>query len=62
MSHAAAPICFHCGLPAPSPDATEGPKLNRMQDGETCPTCADRLLDLLPPALPRVGARAEESA
>jgi hypothetical protein len=29
------------------------PQLNRLPNGQTCPTCRDRVLDALPPALPR---------
>jgi len=46
MSDSPIPICFNCGQPA------IGPRLNRLEDGVPCPTCADRLLMLLPPLLP----------
>ena len=41
-------LCFECGQPVGKP-----PMLNRHSDGETCRRCADRVLDSLPPALPR---------
>jgi len=47
MSNAAPTLCFHCGLAAGDP-----PRLNRLEDGRVCQACADRLLALLPPALP----------
>ncbi len=41
------PTCITCGL------ATgEAPRLNRLDNGAVCPTCRDRLLDLLPPLFP----------
>jgi hypothetical protein len=46
------PVCFACGSPT-----GPLPRLNRLPDGRVCPTCRDRLLDLVPPALP---APAEE--
>lgn len=41
------PVCISCGCPT-----GPGPRLNRLADGRTCPTCRDRLLDTLPPILP----------
>ena len=41
-------LCFTCGLAV-----TEPPRLNQLPSGETCPACRDRLLDALPPLLPR---------
>jgi len=40
-------LCITCGLGA-------GPSnsLNRLEDGRVCPTCSERLLDLLPPPFP----------
>ena len=43
-------LCITCGL-----DAGSGRTLNRMNDGRACPTCADRLLDMLPPVFPGFG-------
>lgn len=41
------PTCITCGLPA-----GELPGLNRLENGAGCPTCRDRLLELLPPIFP----------
>ena len=41
------PTCFTCGLTLSDP-----PRLNRMEDGSTCPTCRDRLLEELPGVFP----------
>jgi hypothetical protein len=41
------PVCIGCGLPT-----GPGPRLNRLADGRTCPSCRDRLLETLPPVLP----------
>ena len=41
------PVCIACGQ-ATGP----APRLNRLPDGRTCPTCRDRLLETLPPVLP----------
>jgi hypothetical protein len=40
-------ICIHCGQ-----SAHETTRLNRLADGRTCTTCAQRLLEVLAPALP----------
>ena len=40
-------VCITCGEPAGDP-----PVLNRLEDGTPCPTCADRVLEGLPAALP----------
>jgi hypothetical protein len=40
-------ICMGCGQ-ATGPE----PRLNRLPDGRACSSCADRLLDSLPPLLP----------
>jgi hypothetical protein len=50
------PVCITCGLSAGQPA-----QLNRLSNGQTCPTCRDRVLDSLPSALPsarfvRIGA------
>jgi len=42
------PVCFTCGLPVSGPL-----RLNRMENGQICPTCRDRLLEALPPILPK---------
>lgn len=44
MSEGSEIVCFHCGRPVGNP-----PRLNEMPDGEPCRSCADRLLDSLPP-------------
>lgn len=41
------PICMACGQPT-----GPLPRLNRLLDGRSCTSCADRLLDSLPPVLP----------
>jgi len=46
------PVCIACGQPT-----GPRPRLNRLPDGRTCPSCRERLLDTLPPILP---APAEE--
>lgn len=46
MATSPSPVCITCGLSA-------GPvQLNRLQNGQTCPTCRDRVLDSLPAILP----------
>lgn len=40
-------LCFTCGLVVENT-----PRLNRLTNGEVCPACRDRLLDLLPAPLP----------
>ncbi len=45
------PVCFTCGEPT-----GPFPRLNVLSDGSVCPSCRDRLLDTLPPALPGFGA------
>ena len=49
MANDRQPVCFTCSQPVAEP-----PRLNRLESGEPCPTCQDRLLDLLPPLLPGV--------
>ncbi|HEX6882762.1 MAG TPA: hypothetical protein VF530_05235 [Planctomycetota bacterium] len=41
------PICMGCGQPT-----GPLPRLNVLPDGRTCASCANRLLDVLPPLLP----------
>lgn len=55
MGRAQDTLCIGCGLPAGNP-----PRLNRLDDGRVCPTCRDRLLESLPPALPGLGRAARE--
>lgn len=43
-------LCITCGL-----DAGPVLSLNRTEDGRACPSCAERLLDLLPPPFPGFG-------
>lgn len=40
-------LCFSCGQ-----SVVEVDRINRMEDGEPCPACADRLLQSMPPLLP----------
>lgn len=42
------PVCIRCGQSVAIPGA-----INRLPDGAVCPVCRDRLLDSIPPALPR---------
>jgi len=44
------PVCFTCSQPIAEP-----PGINKLENGESCPTCRDRLLDSLPPLLPFQG-------
>jgi DNA-directed RNA polymerase subunit RPC12/RpoP len=41
------PVCFTCGLQVGEPH-----RLNRLDNGQICPTCRDRVLESLPPVLP----------
>jgi len=41
-------VCFTCGCPVGEPY-----KLNRLDNDQICPSCRDRVLDSLPPVLPR---------
>ena len=43
-------LCFTCGKEVGSP-----PQLNRLENGLPCPSCRDRILAYLPPALPGPG-------
>jgi hypothetical protein len=43
----AQPVCFTCGMAVGEPH-----KLNRLDNGQICPTCRDRVLDSLPSILP----------
>ncbi len=47
-------ICITCGQAL-----GEVPRLHRLSDGSPCPACRDRLLETLPPALPRAADRGE---
>jgi hypothetical protein len=40
-------LCFSCGLAVGVP-----PRLNRLQNGQVCPSCRDRVLDSLPAPFP----------
>ena len=51
------PVCFTCGQPI-----AEAPKINRLQNGDFCPTCRDRLLDSLPSLLPSCPVLESEDA
>lgn len=44
-------LCFTCGQ-----DVGDPPLLNRLENGLPCPTCRDRILAFLPPALPGPGS------
>jgi len=50
-------LCFTCSNEVGSP-----PRLNRLENGLPCPSCRDRILAYLPPALPGPGSerRVEE--
>ncbi len=41
-------LCFQCGY-----KWTDPPEVPELEDGSECPACRDRLLDTLPPLLPR---------
>lgn len=41
------PVCITCGLSAGQPA-----QLNRLHNGQTCPSCRDRVLESLPAPLP----------
>jgi DNA-directed RNA polymerase subunit RPC12/RpoP len=47
METPAPTLCFTCGL-----SVGEAPRLNRLTNGEICPACRDRVLDMLPAPLP----------
>ncbi len=47
MAPSASPVCITCGLAVGS-----GTQLNRMNNGQVCPTCRERVLDAIPAALP----------
>jgi DNA-directed RNA polymerase subunit RPC12/RpoP len=49
-------VCITCGM-----HVTTAPNLNRLSNGQTCPTCRDRVLDGLPSLLPTRPADAERS-
>ena len=48
-------MCFTCGQPT-----GPMPRLNLLSDGKVCPSCRDRVLDSLPPALPGFGYERQE--
>jgi hypothetical protein len=52
-----ATICFTCGQPVTTP-----PRLNDLPDGGPCPTCRERALDTVAPALPSRGRPAPREA
>lgn len=49
MSKGPLPVCITCGLPVGEPL-----RLNRLHNGQVCPSCRDRVLDAIPPALPSI--------
>jgi hypothetical protein len=51
MSNGARTVCFSCGHPVGDP-----PALHRLANGQACVACRDRLLEHLPPVLPRATA------
>lgn len=44
-------LCITCGQEVGDP-----PRLNRLENGLPCPSCRDRILAFLPPALPGPGS------
>jgi len=50
-------LCFTCGQ-----DVGDPPRLNRLENGLPCPTCRDRILAYLPPALPGPGSAKYQGA
>ena len=62
MTQRSETLCITCGLAV-----GETPRLNRLSNGQICPTCLDRAMDSIPPALPspslaNAGQDAEASA
>ncbi|QDU69271.1 hypothetical protein [Engelhardtia mirabilis] len=51
MESSREPVCFTCKQPLGDP-----PILNEIEGGQACPACAMRVLESLPPVLPRSGA------
>jgi hypothetical protein len=51
MADGSPSICIHCGQ-----SAHDTTRLNRLEDGRSCTTCAQRLLEVLAPALPGFAA------
>lgn len=49
---APSPVCITCGL-----EVGSGTLLNRLTNGQICPTCRERVLDSIPPALPSFNVR-----
>lgn len=47
MGDGTAPLCFTCGLPG-----TNTLQFNRLPNGQVCPSCRERLLESIAPALP----------
>lgn len=47
MAESPSPTCITCGSRLQDP-----PVLNRRADGMPCPTCVERVLESVPPALP----------
>jgi hypothetical protein len=56
MSERTNTVCITCGM-----HVTTAPNLNRLPNGQTCPTCRDRVLDALPSLLPARLADAERT-
>jgi hypothetical protein len=50
MADSTPTYCIHCGH-----STEQDGRLNRLADGRVCPSCRERLLDSLPPLLPRFG-------
>lgn len=45
-------VCITCGI-----HLTVPPRLSRLENGQICPACRDRVLESLPPILPGHGSR-----
>jgi hypothetical protein len=56
VSETADILCFLCGAKLQDP-----PEIPELEDGSECPACRDRLLDSLPPLLPRRGPHVQAS-
>lgn len=52
MAQSSTTVCITCGL-----SASTGAQLNRLSNGQICPTCRDRVLDSIPAALPNFARR-----
>jgi hypothetical protein len=57
MDERAEILCFQCGQRIGDP-----PLVHVLRDGQECPACLDRLLELLPPLIPSRSATARGAA